>query len=502
MTRKKEQILKNRYHNPKYEVFFIKKVCAILILSKEIFRLYKQQMGEKNMKMKRMAALLLTCSIISTGLMGCGGTQVDSTGTDATDAETAQEEGSARAVSGEKVKIKLFTGKIETIDVMNEIINDFNASQDRIEVEQEYQKDASSVIKIKFASDDVPDIMTTYEQEFADEGKYMDLSDENELWERLVPSMKESCTDVKSGKQYRICTNMTMAGFFYNKEIFDELSLTFPDNWDDFETMLTTIKTEKPEVTPWFIFGSEAWHLGHLIEFIPHGYIKSTLGTVGAKQAMLSNDSASLRFGEADGSMAVFAQKMLDLQSKGLINNDVLTATSDNCVQDFANGKTAMLSNGMWVLSSILEANPDMESKIGFAAYPAYMPNSKAVVLSSADSGYCISATTEHKEESLEFLQFLFNAENQKKYSEVAGSPSAFTDVDATWAPQTVVDEVNNALNSAVNIEFTNEKPAGFSGDDAGRMVQELLAGQYNATEFAKAYEEAWNAGFAQDSAE
>lgn len=451
--------------------------------------------------MKKQKVLALTMGIVLAfgSLSGCG--SVNSVpATEQTDGNQQTNEQNVetevgKADSSEKVKLTLFTGKIETIDVMNEIIDDFNASQDRIEVTQEYQKDASNIIKIKFASDEVPDIMTTYEQGFVDEGKYLDLSEYDELWSRLSPSIKEACTDIKTGNQYRICTNMTMAGFFYNKEIFDELGLEMPDNWDDFEVLLETIKTEKPDVTPWFIFGSEAWHLGHLIEFIPHGYLKSTLGTVEAKRAMLDNDKEKLRFGEADGPMAVFGQKMLDLQSKGLVNQDVLTATSDNCVQDFVSGKAAMLSNGMWVISSILEANPQMQDKIGFAPYPAYMPDSEPVVLSAEDSGYSISATTEHKEEAIEFLNFLFLAENQQKYSEAAKAPSAFTDVDAKWAPDTIVAEVNSALEEAVNIGFTNEKPAGFSGDDAGRMVQELLAGQYTAEEFAKAYEKSWDDG-------
>ena len=157
---------------------------------------------------------------------------------------------------------------------------------------------------------------------------------------------------------------------------------------DEFTSNLETIKEQMPDVTPWFIFGKEAWHLGHLIEFIPHGYIKQSLGAVEAKKAMLNNDKAKLNFGAPDGAMAVFAQNMIDLKNKGYINSDVLTAVSDNCVQDFASGKAAMLSNGMWVLSSLLEANPDMENKIGFAPYPAYMPGSKPVVLSAEDSGY------------------------------------------------------------------------------------------------------------------
>lgn len=451
------------------------------------------------MKLRKFAAMTMAVAMLGGTLAGCGGA-ASSTASSSADSTPAESTSTAESTetSGEKVNIKLFTGKIETIDVMNEIIDDFNASQDHIVVEQEYQKDASNVIKIKFASNEVPDIMTTYEQGFVDEGKYMDISDLNEFWDRMSPDMKAACTDVSSGNVYRICTNMTMAGFFYNKDILSEAGYTeFPTEWADFETMLETIKEKEPDVTPWFIFGSEAWHLGHLIEFLPHGYIKSTLGAVDAKKAFLANDQDKLQFAAADGPMAVFGEDLVDLQNKGLINADVLTATNDNCVQDFANGKAAMFSNGMWALSSVLEANPDMADKIGFAPYPAYMPNSKPVVLSAEDSGYCISATTEHKEECIEFLNFLFSPENQKKYSEVAKAPSAFTDVDAEWAPENVVKEVNAALKIAANIGFTNEKPAGFSGDDAGRMVQELLAGQYTPTEFAEAYEKAWTDGMA-----
>jgi len=392
--------------------------------------------------------------------------------------------------------LSFFTGKVETVDLMDQIIADFNAQSDGITVEQEYQKDASNIIKIKFASGEAPDVMTTYEQEYVDQGKYLDLSDMDDIWDRLIPSMKESCTDVNSGKQYRICTNMTMAGFFYNKEIFEELDLTPAETWDAFVTNLETIHDQMPDVTPWFIFGSEAWHLGHLIEFIPHGYIKAKYGAIETKKAMLNNDKSVLNFGAPDGAMATFAAGLLELQEKGLLNADVLTATSDNCVDAFVSGETAMFSNGMWCLSSILEKAPEMADKIGFAPYPSMMEDGTSMVLVAEDSGYSISADSEHQTEAKAFLEYLFLAENQKKYAESLGSPSAFTDVDAKWAPETVVDSVNSAVQSAANIGYTNEKPAGFSGDDAGRMVQDLLAGKYTAEEFAAAYEKAWDAGF------
>ena len=186
------------------------------------------------MKMKKWLAVLMTLAVTTAGLAGCGASdkpaaQQESAGKTEAAETVSGETGSSEQAGGEKVRIKLFTGKIETIDVMDDIIADFNASQDRIEVEQEYQKDASNIIKIKFASGEVPDIMTTYEQGFVDEGKYLDLSGQSEWWDRLSPSMKEACTDVKTGNQYRVCTNMTMAGFFYNKEMLDAVSYTHLD---------------------------------------------------------------------------------------------------------------------------------------------------------------------------------------------------------------------------------------------------------------------------------
>ena len=445
--------------------------------------------------MKRLFAFVLAICMLTTAFAGCGQQAGTPTEPKADQASTNEVEKKDEKPAKD-VDLTFFTGKVETVDLLDEIIADFNAQSGGITVEQEYQNDASNIIKIKFASGEAPDIMTTYEQEYVDQGKYLDLSDMDEIWNRLIPSMKESCTDINSGKQYRICTNMTMAGFFYNKEIFAKLGIEPATTWEGFIANLEKIKTEMPDVDPWFIFGSEAWHLGHLIEFIPHGYIKAKYGATAAKTAMLNNDKSVLNFGDPDGAMATFAAGLLELQKKGLINEDVLTATNDNCVDAFVSGKAAMFSNGMWALSSVLAKDPEMADKIGFAPYPAMMEDGTPMVLVAEDSGYSISADTEHVEEAKAFLTYLFSADNQKKYAESLGSPSAFMDVDAKWAPDSIVEGVNNAVSSAANIGFTNEKPAGFSGDDAGRMVQDLLAGKYTAEEFAKAYEAAWDAGF------
>jgi raffinose/stachyose/melibiose transport system substrate-binding protein len=105
------------------------------------------------MKLRKFAAMTMAVAMLGGTLAGCGGA-ASSTASSSADSTPAESTSTAESTetSGEKVNIKLFTGKIETIDVMNEIIDEFNASQDHIVVEQEYQKDASNVIKIKCAT--------------------------------------------------------------------------------------------------------------------------------------------------------------------------------------------------------------------------------------------------------------------------------------------------------------------------------------------------------------
>ncbi|OGO80577.1 MAG: hypothetical protein A2Y21_02145 [Clostridiales bacterium GWC2_40_7] len=445
--------------------------------------------------MKKVTAIMVCLMLLVTAVLsGCSGkgAGTDNETQSVTSGETSQVTEKAEATKKGNVHLSFFTGKTETIDFINEVINKFNEQNPGIVVSQEFQKEASNVIRVKFASGDVPDIITTYEQEYVDQGKYLDLSGEA-WWSRQTASMKDSCADLKSGKQYRICTNMTMAGIFYNKSIFSELGLKEAITWQEFKNNLKTIKEKKPDVTPWFIPGKEAWSLGHLIEFLPHGVIKQKYGALEAKKAFLANDQTKLDFGTVGGSMEAFAKNILELKNEGLINSDVITATYDNHVQAFATGKAAIISQGMWVLSGLLAANADLAKDIGFSPYPAYLDGTKPVVLSAEDSGYSITAESKNQAEARKFLDFLFSVENQKSYSELVKSPCAFTDVDANWG--VLKDEVNGALGRGVNIGFTNEKPAGFSGDDAGRMVQELLVGKYTSEEFAKAYKEAWDKG-------
>lgn len=403
----------------------------------------------------------------------------------------AQTFASGTAEATGPVTVRVFNGKAESVEWLNGVIDQFNAANPNIRVVQEFQKDASSMIKVKIASGDVPEIVTVYGQDYADQGLYADLSGQSAWWNRLSPAIKELVTDLRSGKQYRIATNMTMAGLYTNKAIFAELGLKEAVTWDDFVANLRVIKAKKPGVAPLFLGGKESWMLGHFIEFMAHGVIKQKYGNLGSRKAFLDNDQTKLDFATPGGSIETLAKAILQLRDEGLVNADFLTATYDNQIEAFATGKAALISQGMWALGGILEKNPGFKD-IGFSPYPALVPGTKPVILSAEDSGYSIMAGAKHPREAGLFLNYLFSAPVQKSYSEFLKSPSAFNDVVSDWGP--LKAEVANALKKGVNIGFTTEAPAGFTSDDAGRLVQALYAGQLKTpADFARAYKDAWD---------
>ncbi len=391
------------------------------------------------------------------------------------------------------VTITILNGKAEAVDWLDQKIADFEAQYPNIKVEQEYSDNASSELQVKISSDDIPDITTVYDTGLMKDGYYYDLSD-MAVWSRIDPSIKDLCTDPNTGNQFRIATNRTMAGLFYNKDIFSEAGYdTVPLNWNDFVTALQAVKDKGYD--PIYMGGSETWMLGHLIEFWAHGMVKQELGNFDARVAFLDNDQTKLDFNDVNGPMGIFATKFLELVNDGLFNSDFITASYDNQLDAFATGDAAMISQGMWALNTILEKNPDMASNIGFMPYPSMDPTLQPVILSAEDSGYSIMDASTHKDQAITFLNYLFQANIQKEYSELIKEPSAFTDVDANWSP--IKAEVASALSAGVHIGFT-DTPSGFGGDEAGILVQNLYTGDYTVQQFVTNYyndwDDAWNA--------
>ncbi|MCI1859177.1 MAG: extracellular solute-binding protein [Sporolactobacillus sp.] len=387
----------------------------------------------------------------------------------------------------EKQEVKFFNGKIESVDYMSDLIKKFNKENTKYKVVQEFQKDASQAMQTKLASGDVPDLTSTeVTQTYIDAGKFQDLSKEK-IWQGIDPTIKQLVTDVKSGKQYKIAISESMAGIFYNKKLVPK-GIAF-DSWTHFSDDLENIKKNYPTKAVLFLGGKDSWTLDQLMQFWGQGIIKSKYSPTEATKLFINNNQKKLNFSSENGPIYIFARKMNELKSKGLLNKNVITASYDDQVQEFASGRAVAIPQGLWAMSAILQKNKDMD--IGFIPFPPMNQSGKPIMLVGEDSTFAIPTQAKNKKGALAFLKFLLKRENLEFYSEKMKVPSSFTNIKANWSEDR--KDFEKAKQESTPIGFTSF-PSGFSGDDSGRYVQSFFSGQYKTPEqFTKAYSEAWN---------
>ena len=244
---------------------------------------------------------------------------------------------SSGANGSSKTEVKFFNGKTESVKVMNTFINEFNQQSSKYKVVQEFQKDASSALQQKFASGDVPDIVSAdITQDYIDNGLFEDLSKEN-FYSNMDPAVKQMLTDVKTGKLYKVALTKSIGGIFYNKALVSNVKT---DTWDDF---ITSITTKDKSITPLFLGGKDTWTLGQLMDFWGHGLIKQNYSLIKAKKLFVNNDQTILKFSSDSGPIAVFAKKLIDMKNSGTINSTAATASYDDQIAAFAAGKAAAI---------------------------------------------------------------------------------------------------------------------------------------------------------------
>ncbi|MDP4092194.1 MAG: extracellular solute-binding protein [Bacillota bacterium] len=447
--------------------------------------------------MVKKAAVLIISFYAMAALTGCNAGLENKSVRTEKNVPTAEQPGEQ---GKEPVKLTLLNGMVEVVDFFDAYFQNYNSTnKDNIVIQTDYQKEATKVLQVKLASGNAPDIIVgiTPTQNMIDQGSFVDLSNEP-FWNKLSPSDKEFNTDVKSGKIYSVGLCQSIVGLFYNKAIFGELGLKPADTWNDFINNLQTIKKNKPGIIPFYIGGKDSWILQHMSNFIHGGIVKQKMSYTEQQRAMLGIDLKKLRWDSSpEGTLVTYAKDLLELRDKGLINTDVVKATYGNQIEEFASGRTAIISQGLWAADLISEKKQDTEN-IGFSQYPAIVKDEKPVVGTGTDVVAYIYSGTKYKDECLKVLESMLKPDSMKAISEGRKAPSANPDVKTNWGY--LKGEVTKVLNNPSNAIVTwTTMPAWFTGDDEGRMWQDLLVGKYkDPVVFAKDYINAWCNGISK----
>lgn len=319
------------------------------------------------MKLKRLLAGALAL-VMALSLAACGGSSAESS-----DASDSSSSSSAASTGGETViKYPTFqVGSNTSAPVIAALVEQFNeeyAGQYRIEIE-EIPGDANYADKIKvmISTGELPPVVYGGGYKLLDlaleAGLVVDLTDAvnadpdwkamyNDTWEEA------NCRD---GKIYASSMESELIGYFYNKELFEQVGIQPAETWEEFFENCEKLKAAG--ITPLAMDTADgAWCTQLLL-----GAMIATSGDEGLSfmQTMYPTDYSIAPVEDALGMIQELFTSYTTLDANG--------GAYENAANNFFSENVAMICNGPWMIgdfSDTSKVDEGFADKIGAAVYP------------------------------------------------------------------------------------------------------------------------------------
>lgn len=381
--------------------------------------------------MKRIISSLIILAMSVTMLIGCGNSSGTGSKSDTSSSKAVSSSGASEATqtvaSAEKVNLKLFHGKQEAKDTFDQIIKSFNQKYPNITVEQELvTNEPSSVLKARLATGEIPDIFScgTEVMDIAKGGFLTELTNEAFLKNILPDTLKSRTFTDTDGKIWAMPIDGSCIGIFYNKKMFADNGLTAPQTLTELKKVCETFKNKN---IPAFALGfKDSWtiKMASVSAFSPAVY-GSNLTWDDDK------NSGKATFASTEGWKTSFdILKMIYTygNTKTAFDTDYNGACSM-----FAQGKAAMMAQGLWALEPIRKITADLD--IGIMGVPVSENPADTKLHQFPDFSLSISSKSKHIEEAKKFLEFMSTKEAGEIWSNTAKLFSAVQGVNSNFDP-------------------------------------------------------------------
>ncbi|MFT4234789.1 MAG: ABC transporter substrate-binding protein [Microbacterium sp.] len=301
--------------------------------------------------------------------------------------------------------IRFTFSKREAIDYMTQVVDDYNASQDKVRVDLDTS--GVDVVSASFVRGNPPDLMlANYNYEvarFIQRCALTDLSD-TPAASRILPSLPDLMA------QYGTCEGRTSAlpysvmgaAVIYNKQIFEDNDLDVPTTWDELLDVCDRLKAAG--IDPFYATFKDDWTVGQ------GWYDYSVGGSVDVLDFFnqLAAEGDSVGADSAVSFQKDFAEpldKMMQLATN-YTNSDASSRGYNDGNTAFANGEAAMYLQGPWAFSEIAKTSPDLD--LGTFPLPMTDDPNDLKVRVNVDLAAMIPEGSKHQEAARDFLEYLF----------------------------------------------------------------------------------------------
>lgn len=329
--------------------------------------------------------------------------------------------GNSSSSSSSVTEVEFFSQKPEMQATLQEIVDDYNKSQDEVKVKLTSVPDAGTVLKTRIANGEAPDVINIYPQNadfkgWAADGQFVDLTDESDILGNLNEGAAEAYA--VDSKIYNVPLTTNVSGIYYNKDAFAELGIEVPKSLAEFQDIVKKIKDDGQ--TPFAEALGDPWTVNGYAQL---AWIQSAGSPQAANDYLRFSDKGAIKSDEVTKNVAAY----LDLLAgNGQSNSD--GALYADTVAVFAEGKALMMANGSWALTVIKQQEPDFE--VGFFPMPGLTADAPVMTVGAADMAVSISADSENIDASKDFVKYLSSTEAMQKYYDIDGSPTSVKGVE------------------------------------------------------------------------
>lgn len=340
-----------------------------------------------------------------------------------------------------------------------------------VNIEEVQWADAHDRFVTSIAGGTTPDIAetgTTWTAEFADAGALLPIDEyvdaEKGLDKDLVEGLKVAGT--YDGELYGMPWYAGVRSLVYRTDVFEELGLDAPKTWDDIVAAGEAIKAAKPDMLPFPVPGDA--------EFQVYPWVWGAGGevaTLDGKEWTSELDSKKSQEG---------IEFYTDLATKHGFSSAGATTWKETDLRDaFTQGNVAMMLSGSWTPKALIEANPDLEGKIGAAVIPGKDGGIAPSVLGG--SHLSIFNTTKNADLAWEFVKMMTTGDFAEQWADETGYfpgvQSAMEEALASTDPL-VAPFAQQMVEGGASVPVTPNFGAVQAKKTTNSMIQAILSGQ------------------------
>jgi raffinose/stachyose/melibiose transport system substrate-binding protein len=277
-----------------------------------------------------------------------------------------------------------------------------------------------------------------------------------------------------TGNLYGVSPTAEVVGVYYNKEKFQELGLTVPRTFAEFETLLA--KAKAAGEAPIVLGNLEQWPGIHIFSAIEHILLpdRTWLDDFVYRRADVSFDIPE---------NIAAAAKVQEWVRAGYFSDDFANIGYEDAWKSFADGNGLMLLTGSWLSADIVNVEGE---RFGFFLLPPLQAGDKVLAIGGAGVPLTIRSGTDQADLAAEYLDWMVSRYAGERWLETGVLPGV--PVHESMIPDgTLLGDIVSAygaVSASNNVGHYIDWAGPTMYDVMGAAVQKLMALQSTSQEF------------------